>query len=40
MDSTVRFLWVELEDALAIAKAIEIYTIWAAFKGDPKLTPS
>lgn len=32
LDSKVRYLDVELEDALAIAEAIEIYNFWAVFR--------
>ncbi len=35
MDSTVRYLGVELEDALAIAEAIEILQLWVAFTDGP-----
>ena len=37
MDSTARYLGVELEDALAIAEAIEIKRRWVAFTGGPHL---
>ncbi len=36
MDSTVRYLGVELEDALAIAEAIEILQLWVAFTDGPE----
>ena len=35
MDSTVRYLGVELEDALAISEAIEILEDWAVRHGRP-----
>ena len=37
MDSTVRYLGAELEDALAIAEAVEIYRACAVVAGGPKL---
>ena len=40
MGSTVRYLGVELEDALAIAEAIEILVLRAAFAGGPYRTLS
>ena len=38
MNSTTIYLGVELEDALAIAGAIEISKLWVAFTGGPKAT--
>ncbi len=38
IDSTVRYLGVELEDALAIAEAIEIQRLRVALTGGPKRT--
>ena len=36
MNSTTIYLGVELEDALAIAGAIEISKLWVAFTGGPQ----
>jgi integrase len=38
MDSTVRYLGVDLEDALAISESVEIWTLWAGVKTGPNGT--